>query len=158
MRVRGPLTLRHFATPPCSSNFSPLLSSTLLSSPRQSDSEALITTPVLLLFLCRSDRFCGTMMAKAVRAWVRSKRYAVRCARAQGDSACREMHIGLPQACEGRRTAKNMWTYEIYTRRWCAPHCCADGAPRVRMKRWMNRSRQGRQFDLRCSARRAREP
>ena len=50
------------------------------------------------------------MMAKGVRAWMRSKRWPVRDARAQGDSARREMHGGLPQPCEGRQTAENTWT------------------------------------------------
>ena len=40
---------------------------------------------------------------------MRSKRWSVRGARAQGDSACREMHGGLPQPCEGRQTAENTW-------------------------------------------------
>ena len=41
---------------------------------------------------------------------VNSKRLPVRGARAQGDSACREMHGGLPQPCEGHQTAKSTWT------------------------------------------------
>ena len=40
---------------------------------------------------------------------VNSKRWPVRGTRAQGDSACREMHGGLPQPCEGRQTAENTW-------------------------------------------------
>ena len=48
------------------------------------------------------------MVAKG-SSMVNSKRWPVRGARAQGDSACREMHGGLPQPCEGRPTAENTW-------------------------------------------------
>ena len=48
------------------------------------------------------------MVAKG-SSMVNSKRWPVRGARAQGDSACREMHGGLPQPCEGRQTAENTW-------------------------------------------------
>ena len=41
---------------------------------------------------------------------MRSKRWPVRGARAQGDSACREMNGGLLQPCEGHQTAKSTWT------------------------------------------------
>ena len=41
---------------------------------------------------------------------MRSKRWPVRGARPQGDSACREMNGGLLQPCEGHQTAKSTWT------------------------------------------------
>ena len=67
---------------------------------------------------------------------MRSKRQPVRGARAQGDSACREMHGRLPQACEGRQTAENMYVdlrnprsalVRVPLRRgWC-PACANEG-------------------------------
>ena len=41
---------------------------------------------------------------------MRSKRWPVRGARPQGDSACREMNGVLLQPCEGHQTAKSTWT------------------------------------------------
>ena len=41
---------------------------------------------------------------------MRSKRWPVRGARPQGDSACREMNGGLLKPCEGHQTAKSTWT------------------------------------------------
>ena len=88
---------------------------------------------------------------------MRSKRWAVRGARVQGDSASREVHGGLPRACEGRRTAESTWTQASpLSAGACSPAAREASQREQRGRRW-NGARRGGQDGQLFSVKEARE-
>ena len=89
------------------------------------------------------------MMVQGVRAWVRSKRWPVRGARPQGDSACREMNGVLLQPCEGHQTAKSTWTQASpLSAGACSPAAREVSQREQRGRRWNGARRGGQDGQL----------
>ena len=88
---------------------------------------------------------------------MRSKRWPVRGARPQGDSACREMNGGLLQPCEGHQTAKSTWTQASpLSAGACSPAAREVSQREQRGRRW-NGARRGGQDGQLFSVKEARE-
>ena len=76
---------------------------------------------------------------------MRSKRWAVRGARVQGDSASRGMHGGLPHAGEARRTAENTGTQAYPLSAGARSPAARGGSQRARARGPTDRARGGGQ-------------